>query len=217
MRLMAESLGKRAILLPVPVAILRAGSSLARRSSDFDRLARIPAGRCVGTAATNRLGAGHIDRQPRCSPQPTGTGKDLRIDDHRADPLSRQRSSPASRLREWFSGTLVASDCSITRMRAAPHSIPTPRGGGLAIVLVMVAGMLVAAALGMVPWLIAGALIVPGAAVALIGWVDDHQGVPPLQRLAVHLVACASALALIAWSIDGREPQIRAGLFPSSC
>jgi Fuc2NAc and GlcNAc transferase len=77
------------------------------------------------------------------------------------------------------------------------HQSAVPRGGGLAIALV--AGLAVAAlaATGTISWDLAVALLLPGALVAAIGWVDDLRGLPAAVRLGAHLVAAAAALALI--------------------
>lgn len=78
------------------------------------------------------------------------------------------------------------------------HSRPTARGGGLAIV----ACVLLAAALlgwrGQLPVTLAGVLLAGGGAIALLGWLDDRQGLGVRLRLLVHLVACGAALGLLA-------------------
>lgn len=70
------------------------------------------------------------------------------------------------------------------------HVVPTPRGGGIAIVVVML-GVLAwtawqAAFPGVPLALLAGLVLVAG-----IGWVDDHRPLSPWSRLAVHAVAAA--------------------------
>ncbi len=74
------------------------------------------------------------------------------------------------------------------------HRIPTPRGGGLAIVLPVLTALLGLA-------LAAGrpgdfAPVAALALVALVGWLDDHRGLPVLPRLAAHGLAGA---LLAAW------------------
>ena len=69
------------------------------------------------------------------------------------------------------------------------HSTPTPRGGGLIIVLVCLAGYVVlGSVLGLpISWgYFTGALIV-----AAISWLDDLYSVPFWARLLVHLAAAA--------------------------
>jgi UDP-N-acetylmuramyl pentapeptide phosphotransferase/UDP-N-acetylglucosamine-1-phosphate transferase len=71
------------------------------------------------------------------------------------------------------------------------HAIPTPRGGGLPIVV----GLLVAVAL------IRGAAAVPfGAAVGFfgaLGFMDDLRGLTPMRRLVLQCVGSAGIAALL--------------------
>jgi UDP-N-acetylmuramyl pentapeptide phosphotransferase/UDP-N-acetylglucosamine-1-phosphate transferase len=83
------------------------------------------------------------------------------------------------------------------------HQVPTPRGGGVAIVAAIV---LVGLALLMQQWSREGiqmGLLMPFLAgfslVAAIGWVDDHRPLPASARLLVHVVA-AAMFALAIWS-----------------
>ena len=74
------------------------------------------------------------------------------------------------------------------------HAVPTPRGGGLAIVLVAV---VFEAWLGVTGRLEPGAALAlagGGLAVAAVGWWDDHGGVRASARAAVHFAAAAWAL-----------------------
>jgi len=77
------------------------------------------------------------------------------------------------------------------------HVRPTPRGGGLSIVLVVLAGTALAWWLGVLEGSVAGAVLGGGAAVAAIGWVDDHVGVSRRHRAIVHLIAATLAVALL--------------------
>jgi Fuc2NAc and GlcNAc transferase len=83
-----------------------------------------------------------------------------------------------------------------TANERSSHTIPTPRGGGLAIVLAVLAGLAASTALTELPLGAAAAFIGGGALVAWIGWVDDHGHVAPLVRLAGHL---AASLWAVAW------------------
>lgn len=74
------------------------------------------------------------------------------------------------------------------------HRVPTPRGGGLAMVLPLLVALL---GLGLASGRPGD--FAPAAAlglVALVGWMDDHRGLPVLPRLAAHALA---GLLLSAW------------------
>jgi Fuc2NAc and GlcNAc transferase len=86
------------------------------------------------------------------------------------------------------------------------HGIPTPRGGGLAIVLVMTAGLLILALWGAVQWQLLWALTGGGLAVALVGALDDRRSLSATIRLTVHF---AAALWALAWL--GGLPPLRIG------
>jgi UDP-N-acetylmuramyl pentapeptide phosphotransferase/UDP-N-acetylglucosamine-1-phosphate transferase len=75
------------------------------------------------------------------------------------------------------------------------HSAPTPRGGGLAIVIVvLVAGCVVAFQANPIHSLI---YLVCGAVIAYLGWRDDVHSLSPRVRFAVQaLVALASVLGM---------------------
>jgi len=80
--------------------------------------------------------------------------------------------------------------------RRRSHAQPTPRGGGIGIVLAVLGFALLPLGLAgeqMAPW-IALALL----AVALIGWIDDHRPLPARLRLWVHLLAAV----LLVWTIS---------------
>lgn len=77
------------------------------------------------------------------------------------------------------------------------HSVATPRGGGIAIVI----SLLVTAGAAMWVWpesipslLVAslGLVLVAG-----IGWWDDHRPLPAMRRLLVHFIAAALLAALV--------------------
>lgn len=70
------------------------------------------------------------------------------------------------------------------------HGLPTPRGGGIGIVVAVLAFACVPA------YFVAGApriatlcLIVAIVLVATVGWIDDHRGLSARARLAVHGLA----------------------------
>lgn len=77
------------------------------------------------------------------------------------------------------------------------HSVATPRGGGIAIVI----SLLVTAGIAMWAWPAAlPSLLVAALGLALvagIGWWDDHRPLPAMRRLMVHFIAAALLAALV--------------------
>jgi glycosyltransferase WbpL len=71
------------------------------------------------------------------------------------------------------------------------HTRPTPRGGGLAIVVVVLTGVASLFAAGLLPAGLATALAGGGLLVAAVGFLDDRGGLPAAVRFAVHLIAAA--------------------------
>ena len=76
------------------------------------------------------------------------------------------------------------------------HSAPTPRGGGLGLLI---------AGLGLWAWRasqpVAWTALVPllgAASVAFIGWLDDRRGLPVRTRLVVHVLAAIGVGAIAA-------------------
>lgn len=79
------------------------------------------------------------------------------------------------------------------------HQTPTPRGGGMAIIASLIVGLLLCMVATPELWKTCGVLIVATAAVAFIGFLDDHGHVNSVGRLAIHFSA---ALAIVL-SVDG--------------
>jgi UDP-N-acetylmuramyl pentapeptide phosphotransferase/UDP-N-acetylglucosamine-1-phosphate transferase len=76
------------------------------------------------------------------------------------------------------------------------HIAPTPRGGGLAIVMVTLAGTaLLQAWLGDEPGPALVVYLAGGALIAWVGWVDDRHSLPVWFRLAVHIAAALLVVA----------------------
>ena len=73
------------------------------------------------------------------------------------------------------------------------HAVPTPRGGGIAVILAILSAWLVAIAAGAVPQRLPA--VVGGAAVlAAVSWFDDRRGLAPAPRLVAHIAAVAVGL-----------------------
>jgi Fuc2NAc and GlcNAc transferase len=73
------------------------------------------------------------------------------------------------------------------------HRSPTPRGGGVAVALVTLAGLLATGLMSTIPADVAWALGVGGALVAAVGWLDDRRGVSARVRAMVHAAAACWA------------------------
>lgn len=83
------------------------------------------------------------------------------------------------------------------------HVTPTPRGGGIGMVMVFVLALL----FGWWQW--PGSrpilsMLLPGMVmVAAIGWLDDHRPVSSIKRLAVHMLAAGLLAAGVLWQGSG--------------
>lgn len=74
------------------------------------------------------------------------------------------------------------------------HSLPTPRGGGAAIVLTFLVCLLLLAGLNQVELSALVGLLGAGILVAGIGFIDDHQHIAARWRLLVHFIAAGWVL-----------------------
>lgn len=74
------------------------------------------------------------------------------------------------------------------------HSVPTPRGGGVAIVLSFMLVLPLLAMMGQVDWSFVLALSGAGGGIAVLGFVDDHGHVAARWRLLGHFVAAGWGL-----------------------
>ncbi|SDB07132.1 Fuc2NAc and GlcNAc transferase [Pseudomonas sp. NFACC23-1] len=74
------------------------------------------------------------------------------------------------------------------------HSLPTPRGGGMAIVLSFLVVTPIFGILGLESWSLIWALLGSGAAIAALGFLDDHGHIAARWRLLGHFAAAVWAL-----------------------
>ncbi|WLH31664.1 MULTISPECIES: MraY family glycosyltransferase [Pseudomonas] len=74
------------------------------------------------------------------------------------------------------------------------HSVPTPRGGGVAIVLTYLVTLVLVAFAGWVSWSAALPLLGAGALIAVVGFLDDHGHIAARWRLLAHFGAALWAL-----------------------
>ncbi len=82
------------------------------------------------------------------------------------------------------------------------HSVPTPRGGGVAIVLSFLISLPVLAWTDAVAWSMALALVGAGSWIAIIGFLDDHGHIAARWRLLAHF---GGAIWALFW-IGGMAP-----------
>ncbi|MCG8512241.1 MAG: glycosyltransferase family 4 protein [Rhodospirillales bacterium] len=77
------------------------------------------------------------------------------------------------------------------------HDVPTPRGGGWAIVPVVAVGWVLVAQISGINeksiWLVTAL----AAALGCLSWIDDLRGLPPALRLAAQAVAVGATLAYL--------------------
>src|SRR5450830_1174262 len=74
------------------------------------------------------------------------------------------------------------------------HTVPTPRGGGVAIVLSFLLLVPLLSIFSLLPWASAWGLIGAGAGVAVLGFLDDHGHIAARWRLLGHFSAAVWAL-----------------------
>lgn len=74
------------------------------------------------------------------------------------------------------------------------HSMPTPRGGGLAIVCSFIVTLITLLVIGEFPSKFAYALLGAGLGIALLGFLDDRGHIPAHWRLIGHFFASVWAL-----------------------
>lgn len=74
------------------------------------------------------------------------------------------------------------------------HTMPTPRGGGLAIALAFIGSLLFLFSQNALRSTVCWAIISGGGLIAVVGWLDDCRHVSVVYRLAVHVLAVAIGL-----------------------
>ncbi len=86
------------------------------------------------------------------------------------------------------------------------HSVPTPCGGGLSFVILFNLFVLIYSVVERVsPDMVVG-FVSAGIAIALVGWLDDREGLSARLRALVHIIAAAWAVFWI-----GGLPEINIG------
>ena len=77
------------------------------------------------------------------------------------------------------------------------HFLPTPRGGGVAVVGAALMAIAGGVALQIVAPLHALALVPGMILLGVVGWLDDHRGLSARIRLVAHFLAAVSALTVL--------------------
>ncbi|MBC3465579.1 glycosyltransferase family 4 protein [Pseudomonas sp. RW10S2] len=83
------------------------------------------------------------------------------------------------------------------------HTVPTPRGGGVAIVVSFLVMVPVLASQALLDWSVAWALLGAGTGIAILGFLDDHGHIAARWRLLGHFGASAWVL----FCLGGLPPQ----------
>lgn len=74
------------------------------------------------------------------------------------------------------------------------HKLPTPRGGGVAVVFCFLASLCALLIVGLIEWSVFVAFMGAGASTALLGFLDDHGHIAARWRLLGHFAAATWAL-----------------------
>lgn len=74
------------------------------------------------------------------------------------------------------------------------HSVPTPRGGGVAIVLSFLLALPLLGMAGWLAWPLVCALLGAGGGIAVLGFLDDHGHIAARWRLLGHFLGAGWAL-----------------------
>jgi len=77
------------------------------------------------------------------------------------------------------------------------HMLPTPRGGGVAIVVSFVLCSVFLAAFGLAQWSLTWTIVLSGGVVAFVGFMDDHGHIPAAWRLMGHFAAAIAGMVII--------------------
>lgn len=88
------------------------------------------------------------------------------------------------------------------------HVLPTPRGGGLAIVVTTSVLVVAFASAGQLDWPLAWALLGGGLPIAWIGYQDDRRSVSVRIRICVHFAAATWAIFIL-----GGLPPLQVGAY----
>ena len=83
------------------------------------------------------------------------------------------------------------------------HTVPTPRGGGLAIVIVLMLSGILSLFLPQAPIQSLLCLLLATLAFAVVGWQDDKHDLPASIRFLIQLLIAAISSAWLLWDMAG--------------
>jgi Fuc2NAc and GlcNAc transferase len=112
----------------------------------------------------------------------------------------------------WFRHQALAHRFLDVPNSRSSHTIATPRGGGVAIVLSTLVALLALGWTDRLPWPSVWSLCGGGVLAALIGFVDDRRHVPPRWRLVGHFAAASLVLS----TLGGAPPLTAMGFVLAS-
>lgn len=90
------------------------------------------------------------------------------------------------------------------------HSVPTPRGGGLAIIVTFLAGSWLLVRFAVIPVEVFWGVSLCSAVVAGVGLWDDLRSVPASLRLVAHFIASS---LVVFWLVPAHCPSFLTGVF----
>lgn len=108
----------------------------------------------------------------------------------------------------WFRRYAVAHKLFDVPNARSSHEVAIPRGGGLAIVVTVLVGLLVQGVAGLLSWRSVCGFAGSGAITAIVGYMDDRKHIPARRRLLVHF---AGATWVLMW-LGGLPPLVVFGL-----
>ena len=204
-RRIAGAMGRRARLIPVPVTLLQSCAAIAGRRAEIERLC----GSLTVNISKHAMNWGgrrrlHWTRGFRAR----SLGTWLRADRAMLD--TALTAAAAFLLALVLTGVarkiaLAHGVLDVPNDRSS-HSAPTPRGGGIAIVLAMSAAAVVLGWRGILDTNLFLALTGGGITVAAVGFLDDRRQLSARVRLAAHFAAALWALFCL-----GGLPPLRFG------
>ena len=110
----------------------------------------------------------------------------------------------------WLlSATTTGLACAYARRRGLldqpgprrSHHVPTPRGGGIGIVIALSCGLSGAALIGLLDRSLTVVLLAGLLAIAALGWADDHRPINSFLRLGLQFVIAGLSL----WALGGLQ------------